>query len=52
MTGSAHGQCLLDTNILIPFGAKAARTYGRVSAAVVSAGRKPRRRVADLIVPI
>jgi predicted nucleic acid-binding protein len=34
----------------IPFGAEAARTYGRVTAAVVSAGRKPRRRVADLMI--
>lgn len=34
----------------IPFGTEAARTYGRVTAAVVSAGRKPRRRVADLMI--
>jgi predicted nucleic acid-binding protein len=34
----------------IPFGIEAARTYGRVTAAVVSAGRKPRRRVADLMI--
>jgi len=34
----------------IPFGAEAARTYGRVTAAVVSSGRKPRRRVADLMI--
>ncbi|WP_093416219.1 type II toxin-antitoxin system VapC family toxin [Saccharopolyspora flava] len=34
----------------IPFDAEAARIYGRVSAAVVSAGRKPRRRVADLMI--
>ena len=34
----------------IPFGAEAARTYGRVTAAVVSVGRKPRRRVADLMI--
>lgn len=34
----------------IPFGAEAARTYGRVTAAVVSAGRTPRRRVADLMI--
>jgi hypothetical protein len=34
----------------IPFAAEAARTYGRVTAAVVSAGRKPRRRVADLMI--
>jgi len=34
----------------IPFGAEAARTHGRVTAAVVSSGRKPRRRVADLMI--
>lgn len=34
----------------IPFGVEAARTYGRVIAAVVSAGRKPRSRVADLMI--
>jgi predicted nucleic acid-binding protein len=34
----------------IVFGAEAARIYGRVSAAVISAGRKPRRRVADLLI--
>jgi predicted nucleic acid-binding protein len=34
----------------IPFDAEAARLYGRVCAAVVSAGRKPRRRVADLMI--
>ena len=34
----------------IPFGSEAARTYGRVTAAVVSAGRKPRRRIADLMI--
>lgn len=34
----------------IPFDAEAARVYGRVCAAVVSAGRKPRRRVADLMI--
>lgn len=34
----------------IPFTAEAARIYGRVCAAVISAGRKPRRRVADLMV--
>jgi predicted nucleic acid-binding protein len=30
----------------IPFDADAARIYGRVCAAVISTGRKPRRRVA------
>jgi predicted nucleic acid-binding protein len=34
----------------ISFDAEAARVYGRVCAAVVSAGRKPRRRVADLMI--
>jgi predicted nucleic acid-binding protein len=34
----------------IPFDADAARIYGRVCAAVVGAGRKPRRRVADLMI--
>ncbi|GAB2459010.1 PIN domain-containing protein [Streptomyces incanus] len=34
----------------IPFDAEAARIYGRVRAAVISAGRKPRRRVADLMI--
>ena len=34
----------------IPFGAEAARAYGRVVAAVITAGRKPRRRIADLMI--
>jgi predicted nucleic acid-binding protein len=34
----------------IPFDAEAARIYGRVCAAVVAAGRTPRRRVADLMI--
>ena len=34
----------------IPFGAQAARAYGQVTAAVVAAGRQPRRRVADLMI--
>ena len=34
----------------IPFDAEAARIYGRVTAAVITAGRKPRRRVADLMI--
>lgn len=34
----------------IPFDAEAARIYGRVTAAVVTAGRKPRRRIADLMI--
>lgn len=34
----------------IPFGVEAARIYGRVCAAVIAAGRKPRRRVVDLMI--
>lgn len=34
----------------IPFGVEAARAYGRVCAAVIGAGRKPRGRVADLLI--
>lgn len=34
----------------IPFDADAARTFGRISAAVQDAGRTPRRRVADLMI--
>jgi predicted nucleic acid-binding protein len=34
----------------VPFDAEAARIYGRVTAAVVAAARKPRRRVADLMI--
>lgn len=34
----------------IPFDADAARAFGRVTAAVVAAGRKPRRRAADLMI--
>jgi predicted nucleic acid-binding protein len=34
----------------VPFDAEAARTYGRVAAAVIAAGRKPRRRTADLMI--
>ncbi|MFJ1595599.1 type II toxin-antitoxin system VapC family toxin [Streptomyces sp. NPDC088261] len=34
----------------IPFDAEAARIYGRVCAAVIGAGRKPRRRIADLMI--
>ncbi|MFC9897464.1 type II toxin-antitoxin system VapC family toxin [Nocardia sp. NPDC127579] len=34
----------------IPFAAEAARIYGRVCASVVSIGRKPRRRMADLMI--
>ena len=34
----------------IPFDAEAARIYGRVCAAVTSAGRTPRRRIAHLMI--
>ncbi|CAM3395295.1 type II toxin-antitoxin system VapC family toxin [Kibdelosporangium persicum] len=34
----------------VPFDAEAARIYGRVSAAVIASGRKPRRRMADLMI--
>jgi len=34
----------------IPFDAEAARIYGRVAASVVAVGRKPRRRLADLMI--
>jgi predicted nucleic acid-binding protein len=34
----------------IPFDADAARAYGRVAAAVIAGGRKPRRRAADLMI--
>lgn len=34
----------------IPFGVEAARAYGQVAAAVIAAGRKPRRRAVDLMI--
>ncbi|GAA0602841.1 type II toxin-antitoxin system VapC family toxin [Kribbella sandramycini] len=34
----------------IPFDTEAARIYGRVCAAVLSAGRSPRGRIADLMI--
>ncbi len=34
----------------IPFDVEAARIYGRVAAAVVAVGRKPRRGLADLMI--
>jgi predicted nucleic acid-binding protein len=34
----------------IPFDTEAARVYGRLTAAVIAAGRKPRRRTADLMI--
>lgn len=34
----------------IPFDSEAARAFGRVTAAVIAAGRMPRRRTADLMI--
>ena len=34
----------------LPFDAEAARVYGRVTAAVVAVGRKPRRRIAGMMI--
>jgi predicted nucleic acid-binding protein len=34
----------------IPFSTEAARAYGQLTAAIISAGRKPRRRIADLMI--
>lgn len=34
----------------IPFGAEAARLYGRITAGVVAVGRTPRRRAVDLMI--
>ena len=34
----------------IPFDADAARAYGRICAAVIGAGRQPRRRIAHLMI--
>jgi predicted nucleic acid-binding protein len=34
----------------VPFDAEDARIYGRVTAAVIAAGRKPRRRIAHLMI--
>ena len=34
----------------LPFDVDAARAYGRVTAAVTAAGRKPRRRAVDLMI--
>lgn len=34
----------------IPFDAETARIFGRVTAAVVAVGRRPRRRIADLMI--
>jgi len=34
----------------VPFDAEAARIYGRLTAAVIASGRKPRRRAVDLMI--
>lgn len=34
----------------VPFDAEVARVYGRAAAAVIATGRKPRRRIADLMI--
>jgi predicted nucleic acid-binding protein len=34
----------------LPFDSAAARIYGRIAAAVIGIGRKPRRRIADLMI--
>jgi predicted nucleic acid-binding protein len=34
----------------VPFSAEAARAFGRITAAVIAAGRKPRRRTADMMI--
>jgi predicted nucleic acid-binding protein len=43
-------QCAENEFDPIPFDAEAARIYGRISAAAVGVGRKPSRRVADLMI--
>lgn len=42
-----HAEATFDP---VPFDADAARAFGRVSAAVLASGRKPRRRVADMMI--
>lgn len=42
-----HAEATFDP---LPFDADAARMYGRICAAVLAAGRKPRRRAADLMI--
>lgn len=42
-----HAEATFDP---LPFDAVAARTFGMVSAAVLVAGRTPRRRIADLMI--
>jgi hypothetical protein len=34
----------------VPFDAEAARIFGRITAAAIAVGRKPRRRIADLMI--
>ncbi|MBO0807231.1 MAG: type II toxin-antitoxin system VapC family toxin [Actinobacteria bacterium] len=42
-----HAETTFDP---LPFDAEAARAFGLISAAVLAAGRKPRRRIADLMI--
>ena len=44
--------CRRDENEFdpVPFDTEAARIFGRVSAAVIATGRRPRRRVVDLMI--
>lgn len=42
-----HAEVTFDA---VPFDAAAARAYGLVCAAVLTVGRKPRRRLADLMI--
>lgn len=42
-----HAEATFDP---VPFDAQAARVFGRVAAAVLAAGRTPRRRIADLLI--
>jgi predicted nucleic acid-binding protein len=42
-----HAEATFDP---LPFDASAARAFGLVAAAVLAAGRKPRRRFADLMI--
>jgi len=42
-----HAEATFDP---LPFDAEAARAYGMICAAVLGTGRKPRRRLADLMI--
>jgi predicted nucleic acid-binding protein len=42
-----HAEAIVEP---LPFDADAARAFGLVSAAVLASGRKPRRRLADLMI--